>query len=123
MNLKLALAATAALAFGAVADSHAQKLTGFNAWSKVAGNTVKATVDGKQMEEYYDSSGVVKHLEGGSKISTGKWVLEGANVCFTYPGDEKACYVIEVDGDIATFTSKTHGGFRATIIPGNPHKL
>jgi hypothetical protein len=123
MNLKLAIAATLALALGAAADASAQKLTGFNAWSKVVGNTVKATVDGKQMEEYYDSSGAVKHLAGGSKISTGKWVLEGANVCFTYPGDEKACYVVEVDGDIATFTSKTHGGFRATIVQGNPNKL
>ena len=123
MNSKLAWAATVALALGAVADAQAQKLTGFNAWSKVVGNTVKATVDGKQLEEYYDSSGVAKHLEGGSKVSTGKWVLEGANVCFTYPGEGKACYVIEVDGDIATFTSKTHGGFRATIVPGNPNKL
>src|SRR4051812_1177329 len=107
MNRNLRIAAILALALGAGADAQAQKLTGFNAWSKVVGNTVQATVDGKKMEEYYDSAGVVKHLEGGSKISTGKWVLEGANVCFTYPGDEKACYVIEVDGDIATFSSKT----------------
>jgi len=123
MKNKLIIPAALALLLGGIADAQAQKLTGFNAWSKVAGNTVQATVDGKKMEEYYDSSGVVKHLEGGSKISTGKWVLEGANVCFTYPGDEKACYVVEVDGDIATFTSKTHGGFRATIIAGNPNKL
>lgn len=121
MNVKLAVVAAAALALGGVAN--AEKLTGFNAWSKIVGNTVKATVDGKQMEEHYTSDGTAKHLEGGSKISKGKWVLEGSNVCFTYPGDEKACYVIEVDGDIATFTSKTHGGFRATIVPGNPNKL
>lgn len=123
MKTQFAAAAALALSLGTVVDAHAQKLTGFNAWSKVVGNTVKATVDGKQLEEYYDSNGVAKHLEGGSKVSTGKWVLEGANVCFTYPGEGKACYVIEVDGDIATFTSKTHGGFRATIIPGNPNKL
>jgi hypothetical protein len=123
MNSKLALVATVALALGATAEASAEKLTGFNAWSKVVGNTVKATVDGKQMEEHYKSDGTAKHLEGGSKISSGKWVLEGANVCFTYPGDEKACYVIEVDGDIATFSSKTHGGFRATIVQGNPNKL
>lgn len=123
MYSKLGIAATIALALGAIADAQAQKLTGFNAWSKVVGNTVKATVDGKQMEEHYTSDGTAKHLEGGSKVSTGKWVLEGANVCFAYPGEEKACYVIEVDGDIATFTSKTHGGFRATIVQGNPNKL
>ena len=124
--MKLAHVVPAAL-FLAVAGSALaqapQKLTGFAAWSKVMGNTVSAKVDGKDLVEYYTNDGVAKHLEGGSKISTGKWVLEGANVCFTYPGDGKACYVVEVDGDIATFTSKTHGGFRATILPGNPNKL
>lgn len=108
---------------GTAAAQAPQKLTGFAAWSKVMGNTVSAKVDGKDLVEYYTNDGVAKHLEGGSKISTGKWVLEGSNVCFTYPGDGKACYVIEVNEDIATFTSKTHGGFRATIIPGNPNKL
>jgi hypothetical protein len=116
-------AALVLLVAGTAGAQAPQKLTGFAAWSKVMGNTVSAKVDGKDMVEFYTSEGVAKHLEGGSKISTGKWVLEGANVCFTYPGDEKACYVIEVTDDIATYTSKTHGGFRATIIPGNPNKL
>lgn len=126
MNLRYAIPATfiLALASAAVAQTPApQKLTGFAAWSKIMGNTVSAKVDGKDLVEYYTNDGVAKHLEGGSKISTGKWVLEGANVCFTYPGEGKACYVVEVNEDIATFTSKTHGGFRATILPGNPNKL
>ena len=125
--MKLAHAVPASLVFvllaGTAAAQAPQKLTGFAAWSKVMGNTVSAKVDGKDLVEYYTSEGVAKHLEGGSKISTGKWVLEGSNVCFMYPGDGKACYVIEVNEDIATFSSKTHGGFRATIIPGNPNKL
>ena len=123
MNLKLVVAAALALALGGVTVAHAQKLTGFQAWSKVVGNTVTAKVDGKDLVEHYKSDGVVKHMEGGSKVTTGKWVLEGTNVCFQYPGDGKACYVIEVEDDIAMFTSKTHGGFRATIVPGNPNKL
>ena len=123
MKIGYGITATLALALGGVGLAQGQKLTGFTAWSKVVGNSVEARVDGKDLVEHYTSEGVVKHLEGGSKVSTGKWVLEGANVCFTYPGDGKACYVIEVDGDIATFTSKTHGGFRATIVPGNPKKL
>ena len=123
MNIRHAISATLVLALGGVGVAQAQKLTGFTAWSKIVGNTVEAKVDGKDLVEYYSPDGVVKHLEGGSKISTGKWVLEGANVCFTYPGDGKACYVVEVDGDIATFTSKTHGAFRATIVPGNAKKL
>ena len=122
MNLKLVVPAALALALGFTA-AHAQKLTGFNAMAKLAGNTVSAKVDGKDLVEYYQSDGVVKHMEGGSKVTTGKWVLEGANICFTYPGESKACYVVEVDGDIAMFTSKTHGGFRATIVQGNPNKL
>jgi hypothetical protein len=123
MNLRHVIPAMLALALGAVATAQAQKLTGFTAWSKIVGNTVQGTVDGKELVEHYTSDGVVKHLEGGSKISTGKWVLEGANVCFTYAGGDKACYVIEVTDDIATFTSKTHGAFRVTIVPGNPKKL
>ena len=124
MKLRHVVPVALVLSIAGMAGAQAQqKLTGFAAWSKVMGNTVSAKVDGKDVVEFYTSEGVAKHLEGGSKITTGKWVLEGANVCFTYPGDEKACYVIEVAEDIATFTSKTHGGFRATILPGNPNKL
>ena len=123
MKVKHVLPAALVLFLAGTAGAQAQKLTGFTAWSKVVGNTVEAKVDGKDLVEYYSPDGVVKHLEGGSKISTGKWVLEGTNVCFTYPGDGKACYVIEVDGDIATYTSKTHGAFRATIVQGNAKKL
>jgi hypothetical protein len=123
MNLKLVVPAALALALGGFTAAHAQKLTGFNAMAKLAGNTVTAKVDGKDLVEHYKADGVVKHMEGGSKVTTGKWVLEGTNVCFQYPGDGKACYVIEVNDDIAMFTSKTHGGFRATIVPGNPNKL
>jgi hypothetical protein len=122
MKLKHAVSALLVLAAAGAAQAQG-KLTGFAAWSKIVGNTVNAKVDGKDLSEHYTGDGTVKHLEGGSKVSTGKWVLEGANVCFTYPGSEKACYVVEVNDDIATFTSKTHGGFRATIVPGNPNKL
>jgi hypothetical protein len=123
--VKLQHAAPAALVLilAGTTGAQAQNLTGFAAWSKVVGNTVTAKVDGKDLVEHYKSDGVVKHMEGGSKVTTGKWVLEGTNVCFQYPGDGKACYVIEVNDDIAMFTSKTHGGFRATIVPGNPNKL
>ena len=123
MNLRYAIHASLVLAAAGSAFAQGQKVTGFAAWSKIMGNTVTAKVDGKDLVEYYTNDGVAKHLEGGSKISTGKWVLEGNNVCFTYPGEGKACYVVEVNDDIATFTSKTHGGFRATIVPGNPNKL
>jgi hypothetical protein len=40
---------------------------------------------------------------------------------YAIPGKE--CYVIEVNEEIATYTSKTHGAFRVTIVPGNPKKL
>ena len=123
MKPGFAIPAVLALALAGAGAAQAQKLTGFAAWSKIMGNTVTGTVDGKEMVEYYTSDGVAKHLEGGSKISTGKWVLEGANVCFTYADGEKQCYVVEVNDDVATYTSKTHGGYRMTIVPGNPKKL
>src|SRR4029077_6986957 len=71
MNLRIALPAMLALALAGATTAHAQKLTGFAAWSKVVGNTVTAKVDGKDLVEHYTGDGVVKHMEGGSKVTTG----------------------------------------------------
>ena len=124
MNHRYAVSAmlVIALSFAGAAASQGQKLTGFEAWSKLVGNTINGKVDGKDHHEYYMGNGTAKNLQG-SKITTGKWVLEGANVCLTYPGTGKECYVIEVVDDVATFTSKTHGTWRVNILQGNVKKL
>ncbi|MCK7579477.1 MAG: hypothetical protein MZV65_29700 [Chromatiales bacterium] len=79
-------------------------------------------IDGKEHSEYYMDNGTVKALED-SRIYTGKWVLEGPNACFTFPDSGKECYAVEVMDDVATFSSKSHGSYRLTILKGNAKKL
>jgi hypothetical protein len=117
-----AIPLTLLLTLSGAPDALAEKLTGFAAWSKLVGNTVTGKVDGKEHVEYYMDNGTVKALED-SKLHTGKWVLEGANVCFTFQGSGKQCYVIEVTDDVATFSSKSHGAYRLNIVKGNAKKL
>ena len=99
----------------------AQKATGLAAWSKVVGNTLAAKIEGQDHAEYYMEDGTVKAMEGGA-MSKGKWALEGAKVCFTYPKEKKKCYTIEVDGNTATFAG-SDGTFRGEISTGNAKKL
>ncbi len=103
------------------AAAPAAKVTGIAAWSKVVGNTLTAKIEGHDHAEYYMEDGTVKAMEGGS-ISKGKWILEGAKVCFTYPKEAKKCYTIEVDGKMATF-SGSDGTYRGEISAGNSKKL
>ena len=99
----------------------AAKTTGIAAWSQVVGNTLTAKIDGHDHAEYYMDDGTVKAMEGGS-ISKGKWALEGAKVCFSYPKEAKKCYTVEVDGNMATFAG-SDGTYRGEISKGNAKKL
>ena len=64
----------------------------------------------------------MKALED-SRLYSGKWILEGANVCFIFPGTAKECYSVEVTDDVVTFASKSHGAYRLNILAGNAKKL
>jgi hypothetical protein len=123
MVLKLASSAVLALALaGAVNAQQPQKLTGIAAWSKLVGNTVVGRIDGKDYVDYYLADGTVKALED-SKLTTGKWTLEGLNVCFAHRGP-KECYAVEVADDVATFTPRGGGAaYRVKVLQGNPRNL
>ncbi len=123
MIFRLASAALFALALTAVAHAQQpQKLTGVAAWSKLVGNTVVARVDGKDYVDYYMADGTIKALED-SKLTTGKWTLEGLNVCFAARGSRE-CYAVEVADDVATFTPRGGGaGYRVNILQGNAKNL
>jgi hypothetical protein len=126
MKLRYAIPAALVLALSGTALAQqpqaGRKLTGFSAWSKLVGNTATGKIDGKEHSEYYLDNGTVKALED-SRLHTGKWVLEGTNVCFTFPGTGKECYTVEVMDDVVTFSSKSHGAYRLNILPGNARKL
>lgn len=100
----------------------AGKVTGLAAWSQLVGNTVAGKVEGKDYAEFYLSDGTVKTLEE-STLMTGKWSVEGEQVCFVYPKEDKACFAVEVSGDDVTFTEKSGIGIRLKILKGNPKNL
>lgn len=123
MILKIATTAIVMLAFvgtpAAQQPTAAQKMTGVAAWARLVGNTVTGKVGGADYTDYYLADGTVKSLED-SKLSTGKWTLEGLNVCFASP---RRCYAIEVVGDVATFTPRTGDAYRVNILQGNAKNL
>lgn len=100
----------------------AGKVTGMAAWSQLVGNTVAGKVEGKDYAEFYLPDGTVKTLEE-STLTTGKWSVEGEQVCFVYPKEGKACFAVEVSGDDVTFIEKSGTGIRLKILKGNPKNL
>jgi hypothetical protein len=65
----------------------AAKVSGLAAWSLLIGNTVAGKIDGKDFAEFYLADGTVKTMED-SVLTTGKWTVEGAQVCFVYPKED-----------------------------------
>lgn len=97
-------------------------LTGVAAWAALVGNTVAGKIDGKDYVDYYMADGTVKTMEG-SQLSTGKWSLEGLQVCFKYPREQRDCYTLEVVGKVVTFKGKDGAGLRFDILGGNAKNL
>ncbi|MBV9835072.1 MAG: hypothetical protein JO055_11735 [Alphaproteobacteria bacterium] len=106
----------------APAPTTSAPLTGLQAWVALVGNTVSGKVDGKDYVDYYMADGTVKTMEG-SQLSTGKWSLEGPQVCFKYPREQRDCYTMEVVGKVVTFKSKDGTGLRFDILDGNAKNL
>lgn len=92
------------------------------AWATLVGNTITGKIDGKDYADYYLADGTVKSMDE-SQIVTGKWALEGDKICFTYPGDPRECYTLEVMGEHATFTDSSGRGLRGQILKGNAKNL
>ncbi len=118
------LAASAAIAQAqtAPAPAPAAPLTGIQAWAALVGNSVSGKIDGKDYVDYYMADGTVKTMEG-SQLSTGKWSLEGQQVCFKYPREQRDCYTMEVVGKVVTFKGKDGTGLRFDILEGNAKNL
>lgn len=115
-------AAEPAAPAAAPAAPAAAKLSGLAAWNAIVSNTINGKRDGEEFDYYVKADGTIVWLDDGD-IETGKWAMEGQNICVTFPDDDKECFSVELDGDIITFKDQTGSGFRGTLLKGNPKKL
>ena len=106
----------------AAAPAESAKLSGLAAWNAIIGNTVTGKRDGDDFDYYVKADGVIIWLDDGD-IETGKWALEGQKICFTFPGEDKECLTISLDGDVINFLEDDGSGFRGKLLKGNPKKL
>jgi len=119
-----ALMLTSGLIFAQHAPSPSQgKLTGHAAIEKLIGNTMTGTAEGQPYFAFYDKDGTVK-MQRGSEISTGKWAIDGDDLCEEYPDDDdETCYKLELDGNVGVMTDEDGISYEIEIIPGNSKKL
>jgi hypothetical protein len=117
------LVSSLAFAQQAPSPSALAKLTGHAAIERLIGNTMTGTADGEPYFAFYDKDGTVKMQRGGD-VSTGKWSIDGDDLCEEYPDDEdETCYKLELDGDSGVMTDEDGTAYKIEIIPGNPKKL
>ena len=115
-------AAAPAPAANPPAASAFKTLLAGEAWLTVVGNTLTGKVDGEVLYEYYRKDGTLTLMEG-SELTMGKWTLEGENVCFKYPDEDKDCQTISRAGDEVTLTGANGQGLRLKLLQGNPKNL
>ena len=92
------------------------------AWNALVGNTVSGKRDGDAYDFLVKADGAIVWHDDGD-ISTGKWTVEGQNVCIALPDEDKECFQVSLDGDVVTFLDNAGNGFRGNMIEGNPKKL
>ena len=99
------------------------KLTGRAAIEKLIGNTMSGTAQGSPYFAFYDPNGTVR-MQSGSDLQSGKWTIDGDDLCEEYPDDEdETCYHIELDGNSGVMTDEDGTAYKIEILPGNPKKL
>lgn len=101
-----------------------QRLNGVAAWNALVGNTLSGKdSDGDALVLYFLKDGTVKQL-AGDETSSGKWVLKGDQVCFTFPDDdEESCYKVVLEGKVATLTDSDDEALTFELQAGNPQKF
>jgi len=113
----------AAAAAPPAAKGDGKALAGGEAWLSIVGNTLTGKIDGEVFFELYRKDGTLTLMEG-SELTTGKWTLEGEQVCFKYPDQDKDCFAVARAGDTVTLTGGGKGkALRLTLLPGNPKNL
>ncbi|SEE15455.1 hypothetical protein SAMN05444161_4991 [Rhizobiales bacterium GAS191] len=99
------------------------KITGKAAIEALIGNTMTGSADGTPYLAFYAKDGTVTMKRGG-EVSSGKWSINGDDLCEEYPDDEdESCYKLELDGTAGVMTDEDGTPYKIEILPGNPEKL
>ena len=81
----------------------------------VSDNTVQGNMDASgAYAEFYAADGTIK-----GKDYTGKWTIEGDNMCFAYVDTPKDCYAVEISGDEVRWLKDGKSTGTGTIVKGN----
>ncbi len=128
-------ALTAALWLGASAGASAQsgpavapgpalstaaRLVGAAAFALMVGNSIAGTTPDGPYTQFFQADGTVRHSDRDG-VQSGRWRLDGPQVCLAFPDDDEDCRRIEVDpdGGHGAFVDSDGAIYRFDILPGN----
>jgi hypothetical protein len=117
MLARLALVLTLCTALPASAQNLA---TGAEIKAAIAGNTVQGamTTGADAYTEFYAEDGAIK-----AKDYSGRWVIDGDTMCFTYDKPEAECWGAVIQGDMIMWKKDGKDDGMGTILKGNPNKF
>lgn len=115
----LALAVSLLLPLSAFA---AERLTGAQIRSRIAGNTIEGSAGEVEYTEYYAPDGTIHGL-GDDGPYGGQWSIDGDRMCFDL-GEVRECDLVEIDGARVQLIGEA-GAVVAIgeLKPGNPRNL
>lgn len=106
--------AAAAILVSAAALAYAAA-TGAEIKAAVSDNTVQGNMDATgAYAEFYAADGTIK-----GKDYTGKWSIEGDQMCFEYQDTPKDCYALDISGDQVRWLKDGKSTGTGTIVKGN----
>lgn len=83
----------------------------------LAGNTVQGSMAASGgFTEFYAEDGTIR----GAGY-TGRWSVEGNQMCFAYDGNPPGCWGAQIDGSQVIWLGGSGEEGTGTILPGNPN--
>ncbi len=104
--------------------SAAARLVGASAFALMAGNTIAGTTPDGPYTQFFEPDGKVRHSDRDG-VQSGRWRLDGPQLCLTFPDDDEDCRRIEADpdGGHGAFVDSDGTIYRFDILPGNARQL
>jgi hypothetical protein len=111
----------AAATLVAAATAHAASIPA----RAIPGNTLHGFEDDGEFFDYYAKDGSATSLQVNSNdVAHGRWTIEGANLCITYPNDTPTCYSVAGSSPALILTDTSSGqAFPVQVLKGNPKNL